>query len=324
MAGYKDQAGDEYYMDDTAGSFEQDLVYTLDAAVRHTVNQALAQAMSLIKHHLLGFAEQQGWVAPSGGQAMSEHSLSGGSQSIMQSTNPHAAVFESLIRGMAKKHDYIASSSQKTKSREDMASSSPDHSSDQGDDPPRKHKKKSHHTFEPEDSVHRRSSLWMPPPEVTDYVESHIIHGFDKDVRSRLRSECPRPDFATKVTETPELDPTLVAFWKNSSKDPKKGKERACRGCQDKLLDVSGPLTKILEVGFQAKESDEAINPDVLGGWAPGALCFLGNANCAISSEHRRSILIKLDPKLADLAPTEGLGTYFLDYRSLKNFQSSW
>ncbi|KAJ1093710.1 hypothetical protein NDU88_006802 [Pleurodeles waltl] len=54
MAGYDDQAEELYYMDDTAGSFDQDLVYALDAVVRHSVNQALAQAIQPIKHHLLG------------------------------------------------------------------------------------------------------------------------------------------------------------------------------------------------------------------------------------------------------------------------------
>ncbi|KAJ1093717.1 hypothetical protein NDU88_006809 [Pleurodeles waltl] len=52
--------------------------------------------------------------------------------------------------------------------------------------------------------------------------------------------EAPTP----KVTKTPELDPTLVTFLKKSAKDPKKGIDRAWRGCQDKLLDISGPLTK--------------------------------------------------------------------------------
>ncbi|KAJ1112181.1 hypothetical protein NDU88_000449 [Pleurodeles waltl] len=165
MAGYEDQTGDEYYMDDSAASFEQDLVYALDAGVRHTVNQALAQAIRPIKHHLLGFAEQQGWVPPLGVQAIEEPSLSGGSQSVKQSSNPHVADFESLIRAMAKEYDYKASSSQKVKSREDLVSSSSDHSSDQGKNPPRKRKKKSHHqeeplltpkviTVEPEDIVH--------------------------------------------------------------------------------------------------------------------------------------------------------------------------
>ncbi|KAJ1128199.1 hypothetical protein NDU88_006578 [Pleurodeles waltl] len=138
MAGYNDQAGNEYYVDDPAGSFEQDLVYALDAGVRHTFNQALAQAIRPIKHHLLGFAEQQGWVAPLDVQALTEPSLSGGSQTLKQSTNPHAADYESLIRSMAREDDYNATSSQKSKSKEDLASSS----SAQGDDPPCKRKKR--------------------------------------------------------------------------------------------------------------------------------------------------------------------------------------
>ncbi|KAJ1101363.1 hypothetical protein NDU88_006431 [Pleurodeles waltl] len=161
---------------------------------------------------------------------------------------------------MANKHDNNVSSSQKAKSREDLASSFSDHSSDQGDD---KRKKKSHHQEEPlptpkvliletENIVHPRSSLWMPPPEVADYVESHIRHGFEKEVCSRLRSECLRLDFSSKETETPELDPTLVTFLKKSSKDPKKGIDHAWQGCQDKRLDITGPLTKILELAFQA------------------------------------------------------------------------
>ncbi|KAJ1137747.1 hypothetical protein NDU88_004144 [Pleurodeles waltl] len=214
MAGYDDHAGDEYYVDDPAGSFEQELVYALDAGVCHTVNQALAQAIRPIKHHLISFSEQQGWVAPSVAQALTQPSLSGGSQTLKQSNNLHAVDFESLIRSLARDHDYNATSSQKSKSKEDLASSSSDHSSDQGDDLPCKRKKKSHYkeepipapkvlTFEPEDIVHPRSSQWLTPAEVADNVESHIRHGFGKQARSRFRSECPRSDFSSKVTETP-------------------------------------------------------------------------------------------------------------------------
>ncbi|KAJ1106815.1 hypothetical protein NDU88_004213 [Pleurodeles waltl] len=94
---------------------------------------------------------------------------------------------------MAREHGYNSGSQKKAGS--DPVSSSSEQSSEQGDDPPRKRKKKVHHqeaptpkllTFEPEDIVHPRSSLWLPPPEVADYVESHIRHSFDKEVRSRL------------------------------------------------------------------------------------------------------------------------------------------
>ncbi|KAJ1108050.1 hypothetical protein NDU88_005434 [Pleurodeles waltl] len=164
MAGYEDQAEDLYYLDEPAGSFDQDLVYALDAGVRHTVNQALAQAIQPIKHHLLGFVEQHGWVAPSGAQPIGESPLSANTQASKQSSNPHAADFESLIRNMAREHDYNSGSQKKAIS--DPVSSSSEQSSEQGDVPHRKRKKKVHHqeaptpkvlTFEPEDIVHPRT-----------------------------------------------------------------------------------------------------------------------------------------------------------------------
>ncbi|KAJ1152393.1 hypothetical protein NDU88_005168 [Pleurodeles waltl] len=143
IAGYEDLADDGYHLDEPAGSFEQDLVYALDAGVRHAVNQALAQAIKPIKHHLLGFAEQQGWVASSSIQSIMEPSLSASTQATKQSHNPHAADFESLIRNMAREHEYNLASQKKAES--DPASFSSEHSSEQGDDPPRKRKKKAHH-----------------------------------------------------------------------------------------------------------------------------------------------------------------------------------
>ncbi|KAJ1085516.1 hypothetical protein NDU88_005648 [Pleurodeles waltl] len=167
------------------------IVYALDAGVRHTVNQALAQAIRPVKHHLIGFAEQQVWVAPSGSQNVEEPSLSGGSQALKQDRNPHTADFESLIRSLDKEHDYNTSAStRKSKSKEDLDSSSSDNSLAHRDDPSQK-RKKTHHqeesvpnpkvlTFELEDIVHPRSTLWFP------LAESHIRHGFEKAVRSRL------------------------------------------------------------------------------------------------------------------------------------------
>ncbi|KAJ1123413.1 hypothetical protein NDU88_001883 [Pleurodeles waltl] len=74
MAGYDDQAEELYYMDDSVGSFDQDLVYALDAGVRHLVNQALAQAIQPIKHHLLGLVDQQAWAAPVSASTMGDPS----------------------------------------------------------------------------------------------------------------------------------------------------------------------------------------------------------------------------------------------------------
>ncbi|KAJ1130219.1 hypothetical protein NDU88_008575 [Pleurodeles waltl] len=119
-------------------------------------------------------------------------------------------------------------------------------------------------TFSPEEIVHPRSSSWVPPPEVAEYLQNHIRAGFDKDVRARLHAECPRPDLEGKVTDTPDVDPTMVTFLKKLAKDPKKGLDRAWRSCQDKLLDLSGPLAKILEMAYVAKESQSPIDPDIL------------------------------------------------------------
>ncbi|KAJ1173550.1 hypothetical protein NDU88_005381 [Pleurodeles waltl] len=109
-----------------------------------------------------------------------------------------------------------------------------------------------------------------------------------------------------KVSDTPEIDPTMVTFMKKFAKDSKKGLDRSWRSCQDKLLDLTGPLTKILEMAFIAKESETPVDTDMLIDLAQRAICQLGNTNCAISSE-RRSILMCIDPKLSDLASSFAL-----------------
>ncbi|KAJ1084440.1 hypothetical protein NDU88_004587 [Pleurodeles waltl] len=72
-----------------------------------------------------------------------------------------------------------------------------------------------------------RIDIVDPSSEVAECVQAHICNGFEKDDRSRLRYECPWPDFLNKVTETPEIDQTLVTHLKKFSKDPKKGIYRA-------------------------------------------------------------------------------------------------
>ncbi|KAJ1148326.1 hypothetical protein NDU88_001163 [Pleurodeles waltl] len=119
-------------------------------------------------------------------------------------------------------------------------------------------------TFSPEEIIHPRSSSWASPPDVAEYLQNHFRAGFDKDMRARLRAECPRPDLEGKVTDTPDIDPTMVIFLKKWAKDPKKGLDRAWRLCQDKVLDLSGPLAKILEMAYVAKESKSPIDPDIL------------------------------------------------------------
>ncbi|KAJ1204774.1 hypothetical protein NDU88_000212 [Pleurodeles waltl] len=149
MAGYDDQAEDLYYMDDTAGSFDQDLVYALDAGVRHAVTQAFAQAIQPIKHHLLGLVDQQAWAAPTSAPTMGDSSFAAIPQPAKQPSNPHAADFQSLLRNMAREHDYNAESQKKVGDDPASSSSSSEHSSEREDAPPRKRKKKAHHQEAP-------------------------------------------------------------------------------------------------------------------------------------------------------------------------------
>ncbi|KAJ1125353.1 hypothetical protein NDU88_003785 [Pleurodeles waltl] len=108
MAGYKGDSGEGIFYDDPDGSFEQALVYALDAGVRHTVNVALAQAIQPIKHHLLGFAEQQGWMSHS--RIQEELPFSQDPSSAFDA-NLHQADFDQLLQVLSTDHDYSSSQS---------------------------------------------------------------------------------------------------------------------------------------------------------------------------------------------------------------------
>ena len=145
-------------------------------------------------------------------------------------------------------------------------------------------------TFVPEEIEHPNSTDWTPPDEVVEYMDARLRKPLKKEVRSRLRSECPRPLLKGKASETPEIDPTIVTYMGKYSRDPRKGLDRSLKACQDKLLDMSGPLAKILEMGYEAKASGAPLDPDILVGWAQRSICLLGNPNCALSAERRKSI----------------------------------
>ncbi|KAJ1214787.1 hypothetical protein NDU88_002398 [Pleurodeles waltl] len=87
--------------------------------------------------------------------------------------------------------------------------------------------------FQPEDIYHPRSSEWRPEKRVADYVASKIRQPLDKEVRARLRSECPRRTLPDRVAAMPEIDPKMCTFFAKYVKDPKKGIDRSWRWCQD-------------------------------------------------------------------------------------------
>ncbi|KAJ1103729.1 hypothetical protein NDU88_001150 [Pleurodeles waltl] len=92
----------------------------------------------------------------------------------------------------------------------------------------------------------------------------------------------------------------MATFPVKFVRDPKKGIDCSSRSCQDKILDVVGPLSKILDMDEDAKAFGSLISPEALSNWAQRAIIFLGNANFEIFTEWRRSLLIKIDPKLGE------------------------
>ena len=226
MTSYYDE---EFQYYDPAGSLEQNLVDALDVGVQQSVNQALIKAIEPLKRHLFTYAEQQGWLPPGAPRSTDVVPTSNPIPVTGSPPGPHTADFARLADTLAQEHDYGAPTGVSIASHGHDDASSPE--SELGEDPSAGKRKARNLeptppkflTFDPKEIVHPTSNLWLPPQEVADYVETHIQQGFDKDVRARLRAECPRPDLTSKVTDTPEVDPTLISYLKTSStKDPKK------------------------------------------------------------------------------------------------------
>ncbi|XP_044127310.1 uncharacterized protein LOC122921396 [Bufo gargarizans] len=159
--------------------------------------------------------------------------------------------------------------------------------------------------FDPESLHHPRSAEWLPSPHVGAYLEHWVRHSLSRESRNKLRAECPRPVVPNKVCDTPLVDPKMSQFLAKTGWNAKKGLDSALRSCQDKLLDVFGPLTRILEMAEAARIEGSPVDPVELRGWAQRAICLAGNANTAVAIERRKAILFKIDPKLANLALTE-------------------
>ncbi|KAJ1155522.1 hypothetical protein NDU88_008252 [Pleurodeles waltl] len=311
---------------------EERLVEALGYHVQDSVNWALIQALkpftqpqsNFARRELLGESSQQprSQTGDSGDVLGLKLQRSGGTSS--------AEIWSQMATSVLRDHAYggflppqtspsnpVQPSSQQT-SCHDPSSSKSDSEESQADPQPRKKQRKAKHTtsnddipqgknllFSPEDIIHPRSTEWVPQQEVANYIQDRLRRSFEKEVRNTLRSECPRPSLLGKVADTPELDPNMTTFLCKFAKDPKKGLDRAWKGCQDKLLDISGQLTKILDLAVESKETETPLDTEAILQWTQRAICLLGNANCAMSTECRRSFLMRLDPKLAELAINE-------------------
>ncbi|XP_078503618.1 uncharacterized protein LOC144762330 [Lissotriton helveticus] len=156
--------------------------------------------------------------------------------------------------------------------------------------------------FDPSTIRHPNSTEWFPTPHVGEYISSKLRLPLDKSVRAKLKSECPKPSLPCHVTVTPTIDQPLLTFFSKFGKDPRKGVDKAWSTCQDKLLDVVGPLARVLDMAETARLEGSDLDPEEISLWLQRSFCLLGNANAAIIHERRKGLLIKLDPKLANLA----------------------
>ncbi|XP_040285902.1 uncharacterized protein LOC120999096 [Bufo bufo] len=149
--------------------------------------------------------------------------------------------------------------------------------------------------FDPDSLHHPRSAEWVPIPHVAQYLENRVRKPLSKETRNKLKAECPRPLIPNK----------MIQFLSKSGFNPRKGLDSALRACQDKLLDSLGPMTKFFELAETARIEGTAIDPEELSGWAQRAICLIGNVNSSLSIERRKALLMKIEPKLTNMALTE-------------------
>lgn len=143
---------------------------------------------------------------------------------------------------------------------------------------------------------------WSLAPKVASYIEGQLQKPLDKEVWSCLWAECHRPSLKRKVALTPEIDAKMAPFLGKFVRDSKKGINCSWRSCHGKLLDVVGPLSKILDMAKDARASGSLASPEALSSWAQRAIIFLGNASCASSTQWCRYLLIQIDQKLWELS----------------------
>ncbi|XP_078540259.1 uncharacterized protein LOC144825323 [Lissotriton helveticus] len=159
--------------------------------------------------------------------------------------------------------------------------------------------------FDPSSIRHPNSTEWLPSHHVGEYISARLRLPLEATVRSRLKSECLKPALPDKITLVPTIDQPLLTFFSKFGKDPRRGVDKAWSTCQDKLLDIVGPLARIFDMAESARLDGSDLSAEDISMWVQRAFCLLGNANAAITHERRKGLLIKLDPKLANLAPMD-------------------
>ncbi|KAJ1138284.1 hypothetical protein NDU88_004675 [Pleurodeles waltl] len=208
---------DEYYQDQPEANDERQMEDRLVEAqgyhVQDSVNEALIIALKPFAQPLMCFGQHElrgRSLSDSGSQQdqPSEVGFTRGASRRPTSSadilaHMAASVMQDLGYGSCSNLEIPETSSTLTEGLPSSASQSSDSDIDQEEPKPTgKHKHKSHYSqeysssfltlsFDPENIIHPRSLDWIPCAEVAHYVQDHIGKGFDRDVRSTLRSECP-------------------------------------------------------------------------------------------------------------------------------------
>ncbi|KAJ1211368.1 hypothetical protein NDU88_006728 [Pleurodeles waltl] len=240
-------AEDDFYQQEAEEPYDNQmkerLVQALGHHVQESVNQALIEALKPFTQPLVHFGQRELMSGPSDAR-VPDTAIAGMNRTQRGSGGPKssAAILSQMASSVLRDHEYeqdmfeIPSGlhSQNILSQEDSQSSAA-HTSDSErscDESKKsgKRKRKSHHAadetlvhenlfFDPESIIHPRSTEWIPSVEVAQYVQDTLRKGFDKDVHSTLRSECPCPSLLGKVDDTPELDPSMATLRYSQRKD---------------------------------------------------------------------------------------------------------
>ncbi|KAJ1180227.1 hypothetical protein NDU88_005449 [Pleurodeles waltl] len=149
---------------------------------------------------------------------------------------------------------------------------------------------------------HRESlaAIVVLPEAQGDLCEKHCTPA--GPVR-RTRGERPSPPPETvELTGVKRARPGAIAPEEDeevrpAGRDPRKGLERSLKQCEDKLLDVLGPLARIFDMVEQSYVKGTDLDINLLR-----AICFLGNANAGFIAERRRAIVLRISPKLGEMA----------------------
>lgn len=81
---------------------------------------------------------------------------------------------------------------------------------------------------------HPRSTKLSPPDHIDQYLTYWLRKPLDKEVRNKLRAECPRPTIAHKATNTPEFDSYMSTYMAKRGRDPRKGIKKDLKSTHDK------------------------------------------------------------------------------------------